>query len=268
MTLDDLAALAREAGREIYAVWKAGVTVTTKLDGSPVTIADQRAEAIILAGLNVLAPDIPVIAEEESAAGRTPSVRRRFFLVDPLDGTRGFSEGKPDYTVNIGLIVDNVPVMGVIYAPATGDLYAGGNGEAWKSSCDTATAEETGVRTALRVSDATEKFVLVGSHSFDGPKFKAFAKAVGAGKTSSASSSLKFCRVAEGSADIYPRFGGLCEWDVAAGHAILRAAGGGVVRIDGSELVYGRALEDFELDGVIAFGGAAAEQAARAAIRR
>ena len=266
MTLDDLAALARLAGREIYDVWKTDVTVTTKLDGSPVTIADQRAEAIILAGLKKLAPDTPVIAEEESAAGRTPAVARRFFLVDPLDGTKGFSEGKPDYTVNIGLIDDNVPVMGVIYAPATGDLYAGGGGEVWKSSCDPATADETGARVALRVSDATGGFSLVGSHSFNGPKFKAFAAAVGARETSSASSSLKFCRVAEGSADIYPRFGGLCEWDVAAGHAILRAAGGGVIRLDGSELVYGRALEDFELDGVIAYGGPASERATRDAI--
>jgi len=266
MTLDDLAALARDAGREIYDVWNAGFTVTTKLDGSPVTIADQRAEAIILAGLKRLAPDIPVIAEEESAAGRTPAVQRNFFLVDPLDGTKGFSEGKPDYTVNIGFIENNVPVAGVIYAPATGDLYAGGFGAAWKSSCDPATANESGPRAEIAVTAVESGFVLVASHSFDGPKFKGFARAVGAGKTSSASSSLKFCRVAEGSADIYPRFGGLCEWDVAAGHAILRAAGGGVMRLDGSDLIYGRALEHFELDGVIAYGGAAAERAARAAI--
>ncbi|MDZ4776986.1 MAG: 3'(2'),5'-bisphosphate nucleotidase CysQ [Alphaproteobacteria bacterium] len=266
MTLDELAVLAREAGREIYAVWKAGFTVTTKLDGSPVTIADQRAEAIILAGLRQLAPDIPVIAEEESAAGRTPTIKRHFFLVDPLDGTKGFSEGKPDYTVNIGLIENNVPVAGVIYAPATGALYAGGYGEAWQSLCDPETADEIGPRTPLGVTNAKSGFVLVGSHSFDGPKFKAFANAIGASKTSSASSSLKFCKVAEGSADIYPRFGGLCEWDVAAGHAILRAAGGGVMRLDGSEIIYGRALEDFELDGVIAYGGAASERAARAAI--
>lgn len=266
MTLEELAVLARDAGREIYDVWKAGFTVTTKLDGSPVTIADQRAEAIILAGLKQLAPDTPVIAEEESAAGRTPTIKHHFFLVDPLDGTKGFSEGKPDYTVNIGLIENNVPVAGVIYAPATGDLYAGGFGGAWKSSCDPDTAGEVGPREALSVTATESGFVLVGSHSFDGPKFKAFAKAVGASKTSSASSSLKFCKVAEGSADIYPRFGGLCEWDVAAGHAILRAAGGGVMRLDGSEIIYGRALEDFELDGVIAYGGAASERAARAAI--
>lgn len=266
MTLDELAALARAAGREIHGVWKAGFTVSTKLDGSPVTIADQRAEAIILAGLKTLQPDVPVIAEEESAAGRAPAVDNRFFLVDPLDGTKGFSEGKPDYTVNIGLIENNVPVAGVIYAPATGDLYAGGYGEAWKSTCDPDTAEEIGPRQPLRVTETGSGFVLVGSRSFDGPRFKAFAKAVGSSKTSSASSSLKFCSVAEGSADIYPRFGGLCEWDVAAGHAILRAAGGGVIRIDGSDLLYGNADEDFELDGVIAFGGAAAERAARAAI--
>lgn len=266
MTLDDLAALARLAGREIYSVWKTGLAVETKLDGSPVTIADQRAEAIILAGLARLAPDIPVIAEEESAAGRTPTVAQRFFLVDPLDGTKGFSEGKPDYTVNIGLIENNIPVLGVIYAPATGELYAGGYGEVWKSTCDLTTADEIGPRTALRVSGAAKDFVLVGSQSYGGPKFKAFAKAVGARETSAASSSLKFCKVAEGSADIYPRFGGLCEWDVAAGHAILREAGGGVIRLDGADIRYGRHLEDFELDGIIAFGGADSERAARSAL--
>lgn len=266
MTLDDLAALARAAGREIYDVWKAGFIVTTKLDGSPVTIADQRAEAIILAGLKALAPDIPVIAEEESAAGRTPAVRSRFFLVDPLDGTKGFSEGKPEYTVNIGLIENNIPVAGVIYAPATGDLYAGGWGAVWKSACAPESANEIGPRVTLGVANTAAGYVLVGSHTFDGPKFKAFAQKVGARETSSASSSLKFCRVAEGSADIYPRFGGLCEWDVAAGHAILRAAGGDVMRLDGSEIIYGRALEDFQLDGVIAFGGDAAQRAARDAI--
>jgi len=267
MTLDDLALLACEAGREIYRIWKAGFTVDTKLDGSPVTIADQRAEAIIHAGLARLAPDTPVIAEEACAEGAPPSFGDRFFLVDPLDGTRGFSEGKPDYTVNIGLVEKNAPTVGVIYAPSTGELYAAGFGAAWRSTCVPDDAREIGPRIDLRVANTAGPFRLVGSHSYSGPKFKAFANAVGAKDTKSASSSLKFCRVASGEADLYPRFGGLSEWDVAAGHAILAAAGGGVVRLDGSDIIYGRAKDGFALDGVIAFGGEHAERAARAALR-
>lgn len=266
MTLDDLAALAREAGREIYRIWKGGVSVQTKGDGSPVTLADQRAEAIIHAGLSRLAPHIPVVAEEACAAGVTPDFGTHFFLVDPLDGTRGFSEGKPDYTVNIGLVDHNVPVMGAIYAPATGALYVGGDGVAWRSVCDVETADEIGPRVAIRVADNASPFRIVGSVSYGGPKFRAFAKSVGERVTTTASSSLKFCQVAADEADLYPRFGGLSEWDVAAGHAILRAAGGGVMRLDGSEIVYGRANENFELDGVIAFSGPHSERAARAAI--
>lgn len=266
MTLDDLALLACEAGSEIYRIWKTGFTVDTKLDGSPVTIADQRAEAIIHAGLARLAPDTPVIAEEACAEGAPPTFGDRFFLVDPLDGTRGFSEGKPDYTVNIGLIENNQPTIGVIYAPSTGELYAAGFGAAWRSTCTPDDAREVGPRFDLRVSDAAAPFRLVGSHSYSGPKFKAFASAVGARETTSASSSLKFCRVASGEADLYPRFGGLSEWDVAAGHAILVAAGGAVMRLDGSDIIYGRASDGFALDGLVACGGAAAERAARAAL--
>lgn len=267
MTLDDLAALACDAGREIHRIWKAGFSVDTKLDGSPVTIADQRAEAIIHAGLARLAPDIPVVAEEACADGVTPHFGARFFLVDPLDGTRGFSEGKPDYTVNIGLIEHNVPTIGVIYAPATGELFASGFGAVWRSTCDPETARETGPRSAMTVADTPSPFRLVGSHTYAGPKFKAFAEKVGASETKTASSSLKFCTVAAGEADIYPRFGGLSEWDVAAGHAILRAAGGGVMRLDGSQITYGNVADMFALDGVIAYGGPVSERAARAALR-
>jgi 3'(2'), 5'-bisphosphate nucleotidase len=267
MTLDDIAALARDAGREIYRIWMAGFATETKGDGSLVTIADQRAEAIILAGLAQLAPDTPVIAEEEVAAGRLPAFAERFFLVDPLDGTKGFSENrKGEFTVNIGLIEDNRPVAGAIYAPASGALYAGGDGVAWRSTCDLETAAEIGPRETIRVADAPGAFRLVGSATYGGPKFKAFAAAVGASATTQASSSMKFCQVAAGEADIYPRFGGLCEWDVAAGHAILAAAGGGVMRLDGAALRYGRIDERFELDGLVAFGGGTSEQAARKAL--
>jgi hypothetical protein len=119
-------AIARDAGREIYAIYRAGFDVVTKSDGSPVTIADQRAEEIILAGLRAAAPGVPILAEEEVAAGIETDCGRRFFLVDPLDGTRGFTEGGAEFTVNIALVEDGAPVLGVVYAPATGVLYLGG----------------------------------------------------------------------------------------------------------------------------------------------
>jgi 3'(2'),5'-bisphosphate nucleotidase len=267
MTLDEVVAIACEAGREIHAIWKAGFTTSTKQDGSPVTIADQRAEAIILAGLKRIAPDIPVIAEEEVAAGAVPAFGARFFLVDPLDGTKGFSEGQNDgFTVNIGLIEHGAPTLGVIYAPATGGLWAAHAGAAWSAPCDPATARETGPRTPMRVSARTGAWRLVGSATYSGANLKAFAAKVGAAETLTESSSIKFCRVASGEADLYPRFGGLCEWDCAAGHAILSAAGGGIMTIRGEPLAYGRRDANFELDGLIAFGNAHAEAAARNAI--
>jgi len=267
MKLDDVVALACEAGREIYSIWKAGFTTDLKLDGSPVTIADQRAEAIILAGLKRVAPDIPVIAEEEVAAGSIPPFTDRFFLVDPLDGTKGFSEGKNDgFTVNIGLVERGVPTLGVVYAPATGELWAADGAGAWGARCDLESARETSPRIPLHVSPRTGAWRLVGSSTYSGPKLKAFAQKVAAAETLAESSSIKFCRLASGEADIYPRFGGISEWDCAAGHAILAAAGGGVMRLDGAPLVYGTRAASFDLDGLIGYGNAAAEAAARKAI--
>jgi 3'(2'), 5'-bisphosphate nucleotidase len=267
MKLDDVALIACEAGREIYRIWKAGFTTDLKLDGSPVTIADQRAEAIILAGLKRIAPDIPVIAEEEVAAGSVPKFTDRFFLVDPLDGTKGFSEGENDgFTVNIGLIERGVPTLGVIYAPASGGLWAADGAGAWGAQCDLESARETGARTRLRVASRTGAWRLVGSSTYSGPKLKAFAEKVGAASTIAESSSIKFCRLAAGEVDLYPRFGGLSEWDCAAGHAIVVAAGGGVMTIRGDPIAYGQRAPDFDMDGLIAYGGAAAEAAARKAI--
>lgn len=267
MTLDEVVLIACEAGREIHRIWTEGCGAETKSDGSVVTIADQRAEAIILAGLKRIAPQIPVIAEEQDEAGLTPLVEAQFFLVDPLDGTRGFAEGgNEDFTVNIGLIDHHVPVLGVVYAPASGRLWAADATGAWESQCDPSTAQIQTPRKVLRVSTRSGGWRLVGSRSYDGPKFKAFATAVGASETLAASSSLKFCHVATGEADLYPRFGGLREWDVAAGHAVLRAAGGDVMTLTGGPIRYGRADAGFELDGLIAYGNAASERAARKAL--
>jgi 3'(2'), 5'-bisphosphate nucleotidase len=265
--LDDIVVIARDAGREIHRIWKAGFETSTKRDGSIVTIADEQAEAIILAGLAHVAPGIPVIAEEQVAAGRIPAINDRFFLVDPLDGTKGFAAGDNDaFTVNIGLIDRGRPALGVVYAPATGWLWAGSaSAGAWRAHCDPATAQEAAPRTPIRVAERGNGWRLVASGSFTGPKQSAFARLVGAAETVSASSSIKFCRIAEGAADIYPRFGPLSEWDVAAGHAVLLGAGGDVVTLNGAPIPYGLRDGRFELDGLLAFSAAAAA-AARAAL--
>lgn len=257
-------AIAREAGRAIHTIWKAGCAVSTKADGSPVTIADQEAEAIICAGLAKAAPGIPVMAEEAQAAGIETLCGARFFLVDPLDGTRGFTEGGAEYTVNIGLIENGIPTHGVVYAPATGDLYLGGPDGAFHTRCDPATAEPLEARTRLAVDQRARNFRGIGSRSSQGLE-RFFARA-GVIETRKASSSLKFCLIASGEADLYPRFGEINEWDAAAADAVLRAAGGGVMRLDGAPVLYGQTPGDTLIRGFVAFGGTAARSAARSAL--
>lgn len=258
-------AIARDAGRAIYDIWKAGCAVDTKADGSPVTVADQRAEAIIVAGLAEAAPGVPVMAEEAQAAGVETICGARFFLVDPLDGTRGFTEGGDEYTVNIALIEDGVPTLGVVYAPATGELYLGGPDGAFHGRCVPATAALDEPLTRLSVDRRTARFRGVKSRSSDG--LDAFLKRAGVTEQRAASSSLKFCLVATGEADLYPRFGPINEWDAAAGHAVLRAAGGDMMTLKGAPLRYGQTPGDTLIRGFVAYGGPAAQAAARAALQ-
>jgi 3'(2'),5'-bisphosphate nucleotidase len=257
-------AIAREAGRGIYTIWKAGCAVTTKADGSPVTIADQEAEAIICAGLAEAAAGIPVMAEEAQAAGIETLCGARFFLVDPLDGTRGFTEGGTEYTVNIGLIENGVPTHGVVYAPATGELYLGGPDGAFHTRCDPATAEPFEPRTRIGVDRREKNFRGVGSRSSQG--LERFFDRAGVVETRKASSSLKFCLLASGEADLYPRFGEINEWDAAAADAVLRAAGGGMMRLNGAPVLYGQTPGDTLICGFVAYGGPASQAAARAAL--
>ena len=262
--LDDLIALALEAGAEIMAVRDAGFDAQTKRDGSPVTIADRRAEAIIEAGLARLAPDIPMIGEEAAADGRIPEIGPRFFCVDPLDGTKGFVAGGDEFTVNIALIEHGAPILGVVFAPATGEIYAGEPGLALRGRTPIKSARSTPPE-AWRV--------IVSRHSGRDRRTKAFATALGAHTLAHASSSIKFCRLAEGAADLYPRFGDVSEWDAAAGHAILAAAGGGAMGLDGAPLAYGarpghKNSGDFLVHGFIAFASAPAAAAALEALRK
>ncbi len=218
-----------------------GISVVKKADNSPVTAADEEANALIVAALLANFPDIPVVSEE----GNLPDSRQlgdEFWLVDPLDGTRAFIRGDNDFTVNIGLIVRGVPQLGVIFLPATNELYTGAVG--FGALCG-----ENPIQTKQTISHPA-KIILSQRHAEgelnyilkDYPDYVAV----------SASSSLKFCKVAEGSADIYPRLGPTMEWDTAAGHAILLAAGGSLTKIDGS--VFDYAKPNFLNPGFIAKG--------------
>ena len=232
--LEPLEAAAREAGEAILAIARAGFDVETKADRSPVTEADRAAEAIILDALRRAAPGVPVIAEEEVAAGRIPTHDDEYFLVDPLDGTKEFARGGDDYTVNIGLIRSGRPVFGIIFAPATGRLYRGIVGEG-------ARLLDGNNSTFIRVRSRRAESVAVASKShLNQATVDYLESAVGRCDRVSIGSSLKFCLVAEGVADIYPRLSPTSEWDTAAGHAILLSAGGRVDGPDGKSLRYGK----------------------------
>ncbi|HYD71597.1 MAG TPA: inositol monophosphatase family protein [Candidatus Binatia bacterium] len=261
-TLDDFITLALAAGREIISVRDAGFDAQTKLDGSIVTIADQRAEFVIEKGLNAIAPDIPMIGEEACAEGRIPECGHTFFCVDPLDGTRGFAKGGDEFTVNIALIENAVPTMGVVYAPATGELYAGEPGRAVKTMCEPHAARPVAPLEEIAPPLSPPANWRVVASDFSG-RNEHTAKFIAAlsGVVTHASSSVKFCRLAEGAADIYPRFGEVSEWDAAAGHAILRAAGGDIMRLDGAALRYGDRAGRFLIKGFIAYATSEAKAA-------
>ena len=234
--LESLVDLSLEAGAEIMRIFEAGFEVEIKSDASPVTLADRAAEGVILAGLGRCAPGLLIVAEEEAAAGRVPLVEDLFFLVDPLDGTREFVRRGSDFTVNIGLVEDRRASMGVVFAPARGELYAGDAalGEAWWR-------REGRDRRPLRVRAPAAPPVALASRSHDVPATEAYLRAIGAGDRVSIGSSLKFCLLARGEADIYPRPSPTMEWDTAAGHAVLVAAGGRAEDPSGGPLVYGKA---------------------------
>ncbi len=239
--LEALARLARDAGQVVMAVYATDFSVRGKHDASPVTEADERAEALILAGLARLTPDTPVVAEEAVAAGRLPDVSGgRFWLVDPLDGTREFVGRNGEFTVNIALIEHGVPVLGVVLAPAIGGpagrLYAGAAGHgAWVD-------DDQGRRAIGCRAVPSEGLTVLASRSHgDAAALDAFLAGRQVARLINAGSSLKLCLLAAGEADLYPRHGRTMEWDIAAGHAVLAAAGGQVFNIDGSQpLGYGK----------------------------
>ena len=235
------------AGKAILDVYNAGPNVTLKSDASPVTEADERAEAIILDHLAAAFPDIPVVAEESVAAGRVPDTEgRSFFLVDPLDGTKEFIKRRDDVTGNIALIRDGVPVAGIVYAPARGVAYGADAGKAQKLivSSDFEVAERRDIQCRAKGNVLTA----VASRSHSSPETESFLKENGIADCTSVGSSLKFCLVAEGLADVYPRFGRTMEWDTAAGDAVLRAAGGRMEMTDGAPFTYGKKNQSHDSD--------------------
>lgn len=234
---DPIAKLAEAGGAAILEVYGADdAGVREKADSSPVTEADVRAEAVILAGLAALTPDIPVVAEESVAAGKVPENLENspFWLVDPLDGTKEFISRNGEFTVNIALVgVDGAPVLGVVHTPALGGTHVGVVGQ----GAELRSAEGT---RALRVQPVGEDgFRVLVSRSHLDPDTEAWLGDVPIADRVQAGSSLKFCRVAEGVADLYPRFGRTMHWDTAAGHAVLSAAGGEVCTKSGMPLRYG-----------------------------
>ncbi len=239
------------AGAEILRIYATEFKVDAKGDASPVTEADRAAEAIILESLKHLAPGIPVVAEEEAAAGRIPDVGGRFFLVDPLDGTKEFISRNGEFTVNIALIEDGEPIQGAVYAPALGKLYWGARGEgAFMAEVKDG---EIGPARPIRVRTPPQGGIAaVGSRSHGSEETQDYLKAFAVAEFKGAGSSLKFCLVAEGVADIYPRLGPTMEWDTAAGDAVLRAAGGRVETLDRTPLAYGK--HGFRNPYFVAFG--------------
>jgi 3'(2'), 5'-bisphosphate nucleotidase len=237
--------IAIEAGEEIlrhYSEHKAGaIAVRRKDDESPVTAADEAAEVVILRELADLAPDIPAVSEESASRGVIPKIGRRFWLVDPLDGTREFLDRNGEFTVNIALIEDGTPVLGVVYAPAKGRLWLGRvGGSAFEQDVDPVSGTESAPRPIRVRVPAPDGLIVVASRSHRNTKTDEYLRHYRVKDFLTAGSSLKFCLVANGEADLYPRHGDTMEWDVAAGHAVLVAAGGAVTDLDGKPLTYGK----------------------------
>jgi 3'(2'), 5'-bisphosphate nucleotidase len=251
-----LADLALAAGREILTIYANPVIARQKSDLTPVTEADEAAEKIILAGLRRLDPAVPVISEEAAAAGVIPNVAEHFYLVDPLDGTKEFLSRNGEFTVNIGLIERAAPAAGIVLAPALGRIFCGETGSgAFEARIE---AEADAASLAWKVLQARKASpqgpVVVASRSHRDERTEAYLKCLKVQKIVSAGSSLKFCLLASGEADLYPRFGRTMEWDTAAGHAVLAAAGGHVEVESGEPLTYGKAWRGYDNPAFIARG--------------
>jgi len=253
-----LAEAAIAAGPAVMDVYGHGDDVRAKSDGSPVTLADLRAERVICDRLARALPRAPIVAEEATASGDRVHVAERFLLVDPLDGTREFIARNDEFTINVALIEKGRPVAGAVYAPALGRLWFGGD-QAFV--CDApvgAGLPNPLLRRPIRVRPAPAALTALASRSHGDAETEAFLEALPIAERRSRGSSLKFCMISEGLADVYPRFGPTMEWDTAAGDAVLRAAGGVVLNLTGAPLAYGKIDCDLRNGPFVAWGDAAA----------
>jgi 3'(2'), 5'-bisphosphate nucleotidase len=247
------------AGAIIMKYYEEDLDVRKKTDSSPVTVADEAAEHFIIAELAKLTPEIPVIAEELAAAGGLPPVGKRFWIVDPLDGTKEFIDRNGEFTVNIALVEDGLPSLGAVYAPAIQRMFfAYGPGAAFEQTIDPhkdiSQTRNSPAREIHARKPAGDGLVVIASRSHRDKKTEEFLAAYPVKEIVAAGSSLKFCVLAAGEADLYPRHGPTMEWDTAAGQAILMGAGGRVTNMDGTPFTYGK--PDFRNPHFIAWGAA------------
>ncbi|MGE0152253.1 MAG: 3'(2'),5'-bisphosphate nucleotidase CysQ [Reyranellaceae bacterium] len=239
--LNRVTEIAQEAGRAIMEVYAERIDVTHKDDKSPVTAADHAAEAIILRGLNSLPVVFPVIAEEEMAAGREPDTAAGvFWLVDPLDGTKEFIKKNGEFTVNIALVVERRPLLGVVAAPAFDRLWRGVQGPEETFAEEIAKGATRRIATRAVPAKGYTIFASRSHSSWKNHDLEDFLEPFRIAERKEAGSSLKFCLIAAGEADLYPRFGPTMEWDTAAGQAVLEAAGGSVTTVDGAPFRYAK----------------------------
>jgi len=254
--LDDLTAIASQAGAAIIAVRRAGISVRSKADASPVTQADEAAEEVILEGLARVLPGVAVVSEEAASLRPTLQVPETFILVDPLDGTREFVAGRDEFTVNIAIVHRERPVVGIIAAPALDTVWRGmsnSGAERLQLSCGAHPGDATSrapLHTAGHRSGVWRALV---SRSHSDAATMQWLAHLPAVERQECGSSLKFCRIAEGKADVYPRLASTSEWDIAAGDAVLSAAGGVVLTPQGEVLRYGQVARDLKVPAFIAW---------------
>ncbi len=260
--LDELCSVVSAAAGVILAARKQPLETHTKADQSPVTAADHASEAVILEALSRLLPGVPVVSEE--AAGRLPVSRApsgSFVLVDPLDGTRELLAGRDEFTVNLAMVESGIPSLGIVAAPARAVLWRGivGSGAERRERAAGAPAAAASSRARIHTRRCPGSGLIAAvSRSHLDSRTLALLTALPVGEKLFCGSALKFCRLAEGNADVYPRLSTTCEWDVAAGHAVLAAAGGIVTTPEGGALSYGQSEKDFRVAGFIAWGDSSA----------
>lgn len=247
-----------DAAVPIMEVYASDFAPMAKADKSLVTEADTRAELVICAALEQVLPGVPILAEERFSGGERPDLGDVFLLVDPLDGTKEFCARRDEFTVNIALVCDGAPVAGCVYAPAMARIYLGGGSGLAGDAAPGGRLEDVALAPLKTRARPDSDRIAMMSRSHADPETAAFAQTHGVTEALSAGSSLKFCRVAEGAADLYPRFGPTMEWDIGAGHAVLNAAGGCVTQPDGMAMAYNKVGDGYRNGPFVAWSTAQA----------